>query len=220
VIIRAGPGLGTALAHRFGHRGHAIGLVARDSARLEVMATELRDAGIRVSSHPADVTDASTLCSALDAAARDFGPVEVLVWAIGPGSVPITPAADVTAESAAAQFSLHVGGAVTAVQHVLPGMIVRGSGSILLATGASSVVPVAVLGDVGIAMAGLRNWALALRTAVARSGVHVATVTIATLIAPGHPLVTPTSSPGASFHFTRRGTERRRSSATSTRCGG
>jgi short-subunit dehydrogenase len=187
VIIGAGPGLGIALAGAFGRAGYPIGLVARDAARLEAAATDLRDAGIEAAAHPADVTDPTALRRVLD----ELDPVDVLIWAIGPGGAPITPAAEVTPQAAAAQFALHVGGAVTAVRQVLPGMTARGEGSILIATGASSVIPVPPLGDVGIAMAGLRNWALGLRSAVADRGVRVATVTIATLLADGHPVGDP-----------------------------
>lgn len=183
VIIGAGPGLGVALARAFGGAGYPVGLVARNRARLEAAAGELGDA----TAHPADVTDPTALRKALD----ELAPIDVLIWAIGPAGAPITPAGQVTPEAAAAQVALHVGGAITAVQHVLPAMTARGRGSILIATGASSVIPVPPLGDVGIAMAGLRNWTLGLRSAVAGTGVRVAAVTIATLIADGHPVGDP-----------------------------
>ncbi|MER8160840.1 hypothetical protein [Streptomyces sp. NPDC094472] len=35
VVIGAGPGLGAAAARRFGHKGHPVGLIARDAGRLE-----------------------------------------------------------------------------------------------------------------------------------------------------------------------------------------
>jgi short-subunit dehydrogenase len=191
VVIGAGPGLGVALARRFGGEGHPVALVARNAHRVGAAAKALRDAGVSAGAFPADVTDADALRAALDAAAAELGPVDTLIWSVGPGSTGITPAAEVTPEGVSAQVGLQVGGAVTAVRHVLPGMTARGAGTILLATGASSVVPLAFLGDVGIAMAGLRNWALALRTAVAGGGVNVATVTIATLIANGDPIGDP-----------------------------
>jgi NAD(P)-dependent dehydrogenase (short-subunit alcohol dehydrogenase family) len=115
----------------------------------------------------------------------DLGPVDVLAFTPGPGGAVIASACDVTVDAAVAQFELHVLGAVSAVQHVLPAMLARGTGTVLLTTGASSVVPVPALGNVGIAMAALRNWALALHYELAPRGVHVATVTIATGIRAG-----------------------------------
>ena len=187
VIVGAGPGLGMALARRFGDAGHPVALIARTASRLQDCVATLRHGGIRAAAYPADVLDADRMRRALDSAAAELGAIDVLMWAIGPGSTTITPAIQVTPERALAQVALHVGGAITATQHILPTMLARASGSVLLTTGASSVVPFGPLGDVGIAMAGLRNWTLSLRAAVAGSGVHVAAVTIATLIAPGHP---------------------------------
>jgi NAD(P)-dependent dehydrogenase (short-subunit alcohol dehydrogenase family) len=180
-VVGAGPGLGTAIARRFAAKGFRTGLVARDGERLRRAAAALPAAG----AYPADITDDAGLRVALDRMQADLGPIDVLAFTPGPGGAGITPAADVTPGTVAAQFALHVLGAVAAVRHVLPGMLARGTGTVLLTTGASSVVPMPVLGDVGIAMAGLRNWALGLHAALAPSGVHVAAVTIATGIRAG-----------------------------------
>jgi NAD(P)-dependent dehydrogenase (short-subunit alcohol dehydrogenase family) len=180
-VVGAGPGLGTAIARRFGEHGFRTGLVARDGERLARAVAALPAAG----AYPADITDGAGLRAALDRVQVELGPIDVLAFTPGPGGAPITQAADVTPDAVAAQFALHVLGAVTAVQHVLPGMLTRGTGTVLLTTGASSVVPMPVLGDVGIAMAGLRNWALGLHAALRPRGVHVAAVTIATGIQAG-----------------------------------
>jgi NAD(P)-dependent dehydrogenase (short-subunit alcohol dehydrogenase family) len=180
-VVGAGPGLGVAIARRFGEHGFQTGLVARDGERLGREVAALPAAG----AYPADVTDGAALRTALDRLQAELGPIDVLAFTPGPGGAAITPAADVTPDTAAAQFALHVRGAVTAVRHVLPGMLAHGTGTVLLTTGASSVVPIPALGDVGIAMAGLRNWALGLHAALAPRGVFVATVTIATAIQAG-----------------------------------
>ena len=184
-VVGAGPGLGMAIARRFGRAGFRAGLVARDGERLGRAVAELAGRGVTAGAFPADVADVPALRIALDALQDELGPVDVLAFTPGPGGAAITPAPEVTPAAAADQFALHVLGAVTAVQHVLPGMLARGSGTLLLTTGASSVVPVPPLGDVGIAMAGLRNWALGLHATLAPRGVHVAAVTIATLIRAG-----------------------------------
>jgi NAD(P)-dependent dehydrogenase (short-subunit alcohol dehydrogenase family) len=184
-VVGAGPGLGAAIVRRFGRQGFRAGLIARDPNRLGRVAAALQAAGLPARAYPADITDAARLRAALDGIQAELGPVDVLAFTPGPGGAAITQAAEVTPDAASAQFALHVLGAVTAVQHVLPGMLARGAGTVLLTTGASSVVPLPPLGDVGIAMAGLRNWALGLHPALAPRGVHVATVTIATAIRTG-----------------------------------
>jgi NADP-dependent 3-hydroxy acid dehydrogenase YdfG len=175
-VVGAGPGLGMAIARRFAGTGFRTGLVARDGDRLARAAASLPAAG----AYPADITDGAGLRAALDRMQAELGPIDVLAFTPGPDGAAITSAEDVSPGTVAAQFALHVLGAVTAVQHVLPGMLARATGTVLLTTGASAVVPMPVLGDVGIAMAGLRNWALGLHAALGSRGVHVATVTIAT----------------------------------------
>ncbi|MEV7806374.1 SDR family NAD(P)-dependent oxidoreductase [Microbispora sp. NPDC088329] len=184
-IVGAGPGLGLAVARAFGARGFRAALVARDADRLRSHAAEPAARGITAAGFPADVRDRTALVAALGRVREEYGPIDVLEYGPGPQGAPITAAVDTTAESAGAQFELNVLGAITAVRAVLPDMTERGEGTILVTTGVSSIVPVPVLGDVGLAMAGLRNWALALAPQLAPRGVHVAAVTIATRLVAG-----------------------------------
>ncbi|EMF00276.1 SDR family NAD(P)-dependent oxidoreductase [Streptomyces mobaraensis NBRC 13819 = DSM 40847] len=184
VVVGAGPGLGMGVARAFGRRGFRVGLIARTRAKLDVLVDELAGEGITAAAFSADIRDRGSLTAALASAEGALGPVDVLEFSPSPTG-PITHAAQTTVESVTAQFELHVLGAVSAVRHVLPTMRARGSGTLLLTTGVSSTVPAPFLANVGMAMAGLRNWAHALRTELRPEGVHVATVTIASGIVPG-----------------------------------
>lgn len=113
-----------------------------------------------------------------------LGPIDVLEYSPSPTG-PITHAAQATVDSVAAQFELRVLGAVTVVGQVLPEMLARGEGTLLLTTGVSSTVPAPFLANVGMAMAGLRNWAHTLHAALTPQGVYVGTVTIASGVVPG-----------------------------------
>lgn len=63
VIVGAGPNLGAAVARRFGREGLAVGLVARDRAKLEALAAALSAEGITADfapggdHEPSDVAD-------------------------------------------------------------------------------------------------------------------------------------------------------------------
>ncbi|WP_228002975.1 SDR family NAD(P)-dependent oxidoreductase [Nocardia australiensis] len=189
-IIGAGPGLGMGVARIFGRHGFRVGLIARNQDRLENLAGELAEQGITAVAFPADIRDRDALAAALTSAEGELGPVDVLEYSPSPTG-PITNAAQTTAASAAAQFELHVLGAVTAVRTVLPGMLARGEGTVLLTTGVSSTVPAPFLANVGLAMAGLRNWAHTLHAELHPRGIHVATVTIASGIIPGDAVADP-----------------------------
>lgn len=70
-------------------------------------------------------------------------------------------------------------GAVAAGRAVLPAMLERGSGTLLFTSGISAVHPPALLGNIGIAAAGLRNYALSLAETLAGRGVHVGPIAAA-----------------------------------------
>jgi len=190
VIVGAGPGLGMGVARAFGGQGFRVGLVARSKATLGALVDELAGLGVAAAAFPADIRDRDALVDALSTAEEQFGPVDVLEYSPSPTG-PITGAAQTTVVSALAQFELHVLGAVTAVGHLLPQMRARGEGTLLLTTGVSSAIPAPFLANVGLAMAGLRNWAHALHAELRPQGIHAATVTIASGVIPGDKVADP-----------------------------
>ncbi|MQA82776.1 MAG: SDR family NAD(P)-dependent oxidoreductase [Streptosporangiales bacterium] len=184
VVVGAGPGLGLGIARTFGRRGFRVGLVARSQDKLDHMVGELGGQGVAVTSATADLRDSDGLVAGLDAIRQELGPIDVVEYSPSP-SGDITSAVETTPSSAADQFDLHVKGAITTVRAVLPEMRARGDGAILLTTGVSSLVAAPFLGNVGLAMAGLRNWALGLHAELGGTGVFVGTVTIASGVVPG-----------------------------------
>jgi short-subunit dehydrogenase len=79
VITGAGAGIGRATAREFAHEQCDIGLIGRDTSRLEHAAAELRDLGVRALAVPADVADAAAVEAAADRVEQEFGPIEVWV---------------------------------------------------------------------------------------------------------------------------------------------
>lgn len=139
--------------------------------------------------------DPPSLTAALAAAAGRLGQIDVLEYSPAPhGPGPGLATADVlevTAGNVQPQIEYYVYGAITAVRAVLGGILERGRGSLPFTTGASSVLTFPPMGNVGIAGAGLRNYALALNAALAGRGVYAAHVPLATLIGSGGPETQP-----------------------------
>ncbi|MDN3263148.1 SDR family NAD(P)-dependent oxidoreductase [Streptomyces sp. CSDS2] len=189
-VVGAGPGLGMGVARAFGRHGFRVGLIARNRDTLGRLVDELTRSGVTAAAFPADIRDRDALAGALAGVGERLGPVDVLEYSPSPTGA-ITSAARTTAASAAEQFDLHVLGAVTAVGQVLPHMLARGAGTLLLTTGVSATIAAPFLGNVGLAMAGLRNWAHALHAELGPQGIHAATVTIASRIVPGDPVTGP-----------------------------
>ena len=56
-IIGAGPGLGAAVARKFGREGFAIALISRDQSKLDTMAADLHKDGLTATGYAADVRE-------------------------------------------------------------------------------------------------------------------------------------------------------------------
>ncbi|QFG23401.1 SDR family oxidoreductase [Actinomadura sp. WMMB 499] len=179
VVIGAGPGLGMSVARRLGRAGHDIALVSRTGARHDGYIAELAGTGAAAASFPADVRDRDRLAAALDAITDRYGRVDAVYYgpaATGPESWP-TPILEAGADSVRAGMEL-LYPAVDVVQKVLPGMLERGSGTLLFATGLSAVTPLPVLGNLAVLSAALHNYALTLHAALADRNVYAGSLVI------------------------------------------
>jgi NADP-dependent 3-hydroxy acid dehydrogenase YdfG len=190
-IVGAGPGLGLSIARIFGHQGFGVALVARDQDKLDGLVAQLAQDGIEAAGFPANVMDRPALVEAFNGIKARYGDIDVLEYSPAPHSpvpgITMADALSVTVDNVRAQLEFYLYGAITAVQQVLPAMIERGHGTLLFSTGASSVNPMPMMGNVGIASAGLRNWVLNLNQVLAGRGVYVAHIPLAVWIGRGGP---------------------------------
>ncbi|MFD8093224.1 SDR family NAD(P)-dependent oxidoreductase [Streptomyces malaysiensis] len=185
-IIGAGPGLGAAVARRFGREGYDTALIARDQGRLDALAAGLADEGVTARGFAADVRDPKTLTGALDAAATALGPIEVLQYSPVPQREFMLPVLDTTANDLAGPVEFSVYGPVTAVQQVLPGMRGLGRGTVLFVNGGTAVVPHPERAGTSIAFAAESAYGQLLHDTLAAEGIHVAQLVIPGAIVPGH----------------------------------
>jgi NAD(P)-dependent dehydrogenase (short-subunit alcohol dehydrogenase family) len=197
-IVGAGPGLGASIARRFGREGYRVALLSRNPGRLAALADQLRGAGVDARPYPADVLVPQTLHDALTRAADELDGIDMLEYSPAPapsdqaGLLGAVGAVDLTVAAAARQIEFYLYGGITAVQAVLPSMIERGSGAVVVTTGASSgplVHP--PFANIAAASGALRNWTLNLHAALAPKGVYAAHVAIAAWIGQGGPKSQP-----------------------------
>ncbi|MFD4700391.1 SDR family NAD(P)-dependent oxidoreductase [Streptomyces niveus] len=196
-VVGAGPGLGRAVARRFGVAGHPVALISRDAEKLRGVADSLAAEGIDARAYPADVTDEKGLTAALASAAGELGRIGVLAYGPAPtfpseaGQVPdlkalgFTSAVETTVDSVRPMFDMLVGGALTAAAAVLPAMREARDGALLFTTGTTAVKPVPGMSNSGIALSGLRSWARGLHDDLAGEGVYVGHLSIGLPIVPG-----------------------------------
>ncbi|MEU2200641.1 SDR family NAD(P)-dependent oxidoreductase [Isoptericola sp. NPDC019482] len=186
-IIGAGPGLGLSVARRFGREGFSVALVARDAAKLDRLASGLRDEGVTAAGYVADARDRTALTAALDRAAAELGPVEVLQYSPVPAREFMKPTLETTADDLVGPLELSVLGPAAAVRQVLPGMRELGRGTVLFPNGGSAVRPRDAVTGTSVAFAAESAYARLLHEALAPEGIHVAQLIIPLGIGGGEP---------------------------------
>lgn len=181
-IFGAGPGLGAALARRFGQAGYRAALIARNPERLQPLVDELQRDGIDATGYPADLSDPQAVGNLVKAIETDLGPIDVLEYSPITGASPFIPAADLTAEQLADYLQLYVLNPITLIQEVLPSMLDRGRGAIVVTQGGSAAHPGPGRSGIGPAMAAMRNYLYSLHGEVADRGVYAGTLTVSAVI--------------------------------------
>ena len=173
LVLGAGPGVGTAVAWRFGRAGHAVGLIARNRERLQASTRELREHGITADHALADARDPSAIRAAMEMLEHRLGPAEVLCVSPLPDLATIKPVTDTTAEDLEAALALGVVGTAAAVGRVLPAMRAAGRGRLLFTTGSAAITPSAARASSGIVNAAQSVYFRMLHDQLADEGIHV-----------------------------------------------
>ncbi|MBU6341460.1 MAG: SDR family NAD(P)-dependent oxidoreductase [Bacteroidetes bacterium] len=181
--IGTGPGIGLAVARKFGKAGFEILMVARNAEKLEGFKSELAAEGIVAQGFAADIADEAAFGAVLQEIVAQHADIEVLHYNASAYN-PATPT-NMSIPVMISDFKTSVVGAVIAVQAVFPQMEARKQGHILLTGGGTALKAPAMLASLGIGKAGLRNLAFSLAEECAPAGVHVATITISGMVKPG-----------------------------------
>jgi NADP-dependent 3-hydroxy acid dehydrogenase YdfG len=184
LIVGAGAGFARASARRFGADGYQVHLIARSAERIADVQAELAAEGIAARTYPADVTSHADLTGLIADIDRQY-PVNVGIFQPGGPATEIVDVLDATAGNVRPYLDLLVLGAVAVGQALVPAMIDRGSGCLVFVGGGSARLPLREFGNLGMAMSGLRAYALTLHAALADKGVHAAFYTVAGMIGTG-----------------------------------
>ncbi|WP_144029477.1 SDR family NAD(P)-dependent oxidoreductase [Caballeronia sordidicola] len=176
VIVGAGPGLGLAIAKRFGKEGYRVALIARRAESLSSLTTTLTQASIESKGYVADVTDEESLERAFVQIKIDFGSIDILEYS--PLTRVLIASSAVDTNAARLAFNSYYLGAVACVQRVLPSMRERGLGTILLTLGQAPKHMMWKFGSAAPMAAALRTYALSLNTELDSEGIYVACGTV------------------------------------------
>ncbi len=136
LVTGATAGIGAAFARQLAARGHDLVLVARDAARLESAAQQLRSYGVQVEVLSADLADDAG-CAAVEE--RCKAGVDVLVNNAGLGTKGDFHEIDLVHEEHMLRVNVR---AVMRLTHAaLPSMVARGSGAIVNVSSVAGFAP-------------------------------------------------------------------------------
>ena len=128
LITGASAGIGAAAARAFAAGGDRVLLAARSADRLRALAGDLGDAARVV---PLDVTDADAHARALDALPAEWRAVDVAVLNAGLAKG-LKPVWENTPADVDAVVDTNVKGVLNGIRAVVPGMLARGRGHVVL----------------------------------------------------------------------------------------
>lgn len=174
VITGAGSGLGRSLALAFGRVGCQVHGLELDPGRAEDLGREAARTGLRVMGHPVDCTDPEALAAAIrDIEARE-GPVDVLV--ANAGTVVSGLTETLPEEDWEHILDLNYRAVVRAIRCVLPAMIRRGQGHLVVVASMAGLLPLPTVAPYCATKAATAMLAETLAIETVGTGVGVTTV--------------------------------------------
>ncbi|HZB82041.1 MAG TPA: SDR family NAD(P)-dependent oxidoreductase [Rubrobacteraceae bacterium] len=176
VILGAGPGLGAAIARRFAREGFAVALMARRKENLSAIRQEIEDANGTGMTVEADATDAESVAQAFDQVREGLGDPEVFTY--NAGAFQMGSILDLIPEQFDNCFRANCSGAFYGAQQVLPAMMEKGSGTIILTGATASLRGSANFAALATGKFGLRALAQSMAREFGPQGIHVAHVVI------------------------------------------
>ena len=181
--IGFGPGMGFATAERFAKDGFQVVLSARNAAKTRELADQLKAKGYKAEARTVDTGDPSSVASLVAEVEKQYGSIDVLHY--NAASIRKATLAEQPRDTFNGDLAVNIGGALVAAQAVAPKMSERGSGTILLTGGGFALQPHPDYLSLSIGKAGIRALAHGLFESFKDKGIHVATVTVSTLVSPG-----------------------------------
>jgi NAD(P)-dependent dehydrogenase (short-subunit alcohol dehydrogenase family) len=175
-VLGVGPGLGAAVARRFAREGFAVGLLARSADSIVPVEKELAESGARVARALADATNAASVREGLAAVTKELGPPDVFVY--NAGAFKMGGVLDVSPDEFDACWRANCAGAFYAAREVLPLMLAKKRGTILLTGATASLRGSARFSCLAVGKFGLRALGQSLAREFGPQGIHVAHVVV------------------------------------------
>ena len=176
VVTGASQNIGEALAAELAARGHHLILTARREEVLAALAAKLTERyGVTVEVRAADLADPDDRAKLCD----ELATRNVSILCANAGTATFGPVATLDPADEKKQVQLNVLGVHDLVLAVLPGMVARRSGGILISGSAAGNSPIPNNATYAASKAFVNTFSESLRGEVKKQGIHV------TVLAPG-----------------------------------
>jgi NAD(P)-dependent dehydrogenase (short-subunit alcohol dehydrogenase family) len=174
-IVGVGEGLGAGLARRFAE-GYKVALIARSANVTGQVANEINSAGGVALPIQSDATIEAEIAAANDRIKRELGSLDVLVY--NAGRRPFGRLVETTPEIFEQTWRLHTLGAFLWSRQVVPEMLSRGSGTILITGATAGIRPWPTSAAFAPAKFAVRGLAEVMSRDLHPQGIHVAYVNV------------------------------------------
>jgi len=175
IVVGVGEGLGAALGRRFA-ADYKVALLARSAEVISRTAEEIRANGGIALPIQSDATVEAQIASAYERITRELGPVEVLIY--NGGRRPMGRLMETTPEVFESTWRLHTFGAFLWSRQVVPAMLSRGSGAILITGATAGVRPWPNSAGFAPAKFAVRGLAQVMARDLHPQGIHVGYVNV------------------------------------------
>jgi NAD(P)-dependent dehydrogenase (short-subunit alcohol dehydrogenase family) len=175
-ILGVGPGLGAALAQRFAKGGFAVALLARSTKALQPVQAEIERQGGKALSIMTNATNPDSVTVAFEQIRQQLGEPEVFIY--NAGAFQKGGILDITPQQFEDCWKANCFGAFLGAQNVLPAMVERGRGTILLTGATAALRGSAGFSCLAVGKFGLRALAQSLAREFGAQGIHVAHIII------------------------------------------
>jgi NADP-dependent 3-hydroxy acid dehydrogenase YdfG len=171
-VVGVGPGNGEAFVRAFSQAGYAVGMLARREETLVKLAKQIPC----THAFPCDAGDETSLSAAFGQIETTLGPVDLLIYNAGKGIWGSIE--QVTAQDFESTWRVNALGLFLSAKQVIPSMVERGEGSIVVVGATASTRGVAGTAAFAPAKSAQRALTQSMARSLGPKGIHVAHMVI------------------------------------------